>query len=141
MDYWWFKANKTKKRLSHASKTPGKIKGDHAGHLAGDRFGGSSKVDNLVSQSRDVNLSKYKKIENEWARSIKKGKKVSVNLEVKYSGDDLRPTEFHIQYTIDGNYHQANILNWLGGKNETIWGLIFRDTDWYDWYMYGICGR
>lgn len=30
-------------RLPHESNTPGKLKGDHAGHLAGDRFGGSEK--------------------------------------------------------------------------------------------------
>lgn len=47
------------KRLSHSKNTPGKVKGqDHAGHLAGDRFGGSPKIDNLVSQLSDVNLKK-----------------------------------------------------------------------------------
>lgn len=30
------------KRLSHNSDTPGKLDGDHAGHLAGDRFGGKA---------------------------------------------------------------------------------------------------
>jgi hypothetical protein len=48
-------------RLSHNRSTPGKVEGDHAGHLAGDRFGGSPDVDNLVSQSSNVNLSQYKK--------------------------------------------------------------------------------
>ena len=52
-------------RLKYKSDTPGKIEGDHAGHLAGDRFGGSPELDNLVSQSQNVNLSQYKKIENE----------------------------------------------------------------------------
>ncbi|MGG3231551.1 DNA/RNA non-specific endonuclease [Peribacillus frigoritolerans] len=54
-----------KDRLSHSKNTPGKVKGqDHAGHLAGDRFGGSPKIDNLVSQLSDVNLKKYKKVED-----------------------------------------------------------------------------
>lgn len=43
-------------RLPHDSKTPGKVKGDHGGHLAGDRFGGSPEIDNLASQSSGVNL-------------------------------------------------------------------------------------
>ena len=55
-------------RLTHNPNTPGKIEGDHAGHLAGDRFGGSPEIDNLVSQSSSVNLSEYKKIENQWAK-------------------------------------------------------------------------
>lgn len=36
-------------RLKHSSKTPGKLEGDHAGHLIADVFGGSPELDNLVS--------------------------------------------------------------------------------------------
>ena len=81
-------------RLKHNPNTPGKQSGDYAGHLAGDRFGGSPDIDNLVSQSSDVNLSKYKKIENEWERAIKDGKKVEVKVDVKYEGEASRPTSF-----------------------------------------------
>ena len=52
-------------RLNYNSDSLGKIEGDHAGHLAGDRFGGSPELDNIVSQSQNVNLSQYKKIENQ----------------------------------------------------------------------------
>ena len=48
-------------RLPHNPKTPDKQVGDHAGHLFGDRFGGSPELDNLVSQASKVNLSEYKK--------------------------------------------------------------------------------
>lgn len=71
-------------RLPHDPKTPGKIDGDHAGHLAGDRFGGSPELDNLVSQSSNVNLSQYRKIENQWANALKDGKQVKVKVEVEY---------------------------------------------------------
>lgn len=97
-------------RLPHNSNSPGKSTGDHAGHLAGDRFGGSSELDNIVSQSKDENLSAYKKIENQWARAIKNGKKVTVNLDIKYGGVSLRPTEFIVEYTIDGKYFSKNII-------------------------------
>ena len=36
-------------RLNYNSDSLGKIEGDHAGHLAGDRFGGSPERDNIVS--------------------------------------------------------------------------------------------
>ena len=85
------------KRLNHVAKTPGKLKGDHAGHLAGDRFGGSPKLDNMVSQSQHVNLSDYRKIENIWAQAIKQGKEVAVNVEVRYDKNGLRPTEFIVE--------------------------------------------
>ena len=89
-------------RLPHKSNTPGKETDDHAGHLAGDRFGGSPDLDNLVSQSSNVNVSKYKKLENKWAKAIEKRKKVSVNVKVNYEGTGLRPTSFEIEYKIDG---------------------------------------
>ncbi|MBM7646789.1 putative ribonuclease toxin of YeeF-YezG toxin-antitoxin module, partial [Scopulibacillus daqui] len=89
-------------RLPHKSNTPGKQPGDHAGHLAGDRFGGSPELDNLVSQSSKVNLSIYKKLENQWAKAISKGKEVSVKVKVHYDGSELRPSSFEVIYKIDG---------------------------------------
>ena len=79
--------------------------------MAGDRFGGSPELDNLVSQSQNVNLSQYKKIENEWAKAIGEGKEVTVNVEVKYDGEGLRPVEFIVEYTIDGDFFSQIILN------------------------------
>ncbi|MDQ0233143.1 DNA/RNA non-specific endonuclease [Metabacillus malikii] len=101
-------------RLSHSRNTLGKIKGkDHAGHLAADRFGGSPKIDNLVSQLSDVNLRRYKKVEDEWAAALKETppKEVKVNVEIKYVGKDARPSEFIVEYEIDGKYEELNILN------------------------------
>ncbi|SDN22122.1 DNA/RNA non-specific endonuclease [Psychrobacillus sp. OK028] len=98
-------------RLPHKSNTPGKETGDHAGHLAGDRFGGSPDLDNLVSQSSNVNLSKYKKLENQWAAAIKEGKKVSVNVKVNYEETGLRPTSFEIKYNIDDVIKKVRLKN------------------------------
>lgn len=98
-------------RLPHKSNTPGKESGDHAGHLAGDRFWGSPDLDNLVSQSSNVNLSKYKKLENQWATAIKEGKKVSVNVKVNYEGTGVRLTSFEIKYNIDGVIKKARLKN------------------------------
>ena len=96
--------------------TPGKQPGDHAGHLAGDRFGGSGGLDNLVSQYWLVNLSSYKLLENKWYRAIQAGKTVEVDVEVVYAGDDLRPSKFIIVYFIDGvEYHQTITNDLLGG--------------------------
>ncbi len=101
-------------RLSHSRNTPGKVKDqDHAGHLAGDRFGGSPKIDNLVSQLSDVNLKQYKKIEEEWAAALKETppKKVTVDVEIIYSGDNVRPDKFKVRYTIDGISESVDIKN------------------------------
>ena len=89
-------------RLPHSSNTPGKQAGDHAGHLAGDRFGGSAKLDNLVSQSRKANLSDFAKLENKWVQAIKEGKKVSTEIKPNYTGKNVRPSSFTVKYSIDG---------------------------------------
>lgn len=98
-------------RLPHDKNTPGKEKGDHAGHLAGDRFGGSSQIDNLVSQASLVNLSSYKKLENQWDKALKNGRNVKVDVDVRYEGRSLRPSEFLIKYEIDGEAYHKTILN------------------------------
>ncbi|MFJ7744773.1 T7SS effector LXG polymorphic toxin [Peribacillus sp. NPDC097295] len=103
-----------KDRLSHSKNTPGKVKGqDHAGHLAGDRFGGSPKIDNLVSQLSDVNLKQYKKIEDMWAAALKEipPKKVTVDVEIIYSSNDMRPDRFKVRYTIDGEFGSESFKN------------------------------
>ena len=103
-------------RLPYVRNTPGKQLDDHAGHLAGDRFGGSGGLDNLVSQYWLVNLSSYRKLENDWKRAIQDGKNVDVNVRVEYNGSDLRPSAFSIEYTIDGETVTKYITNdFLGG--------------------------
>lgn len=97
-------------RLRHRRNTYGKLLGDHAGHLIGDRFGGSPKLDNLVSQAAQVNLSKYKVIENLWAQALGAEQKVTVGIEVHYDGG-TRPTAFTVVYTIDGVPYQETITN------------------------------
>jgi putative uncharacterized protein (fragment) len=99
------------KRLYHNPNTPGKLKGDHSGHLAGDRFGGSPKLDNLVSQLQIVNLSSYKVLENKWADALAKGQHVKVNVGIEYTGNNLRPDKFVVKYEIDGLKQIETILN------------------------------
>ena len=105
------KLTKRNNRLPHKSNTPEKEPGDHAGHLAADRFGGSPDLDNLVSQSSSVNLSKYKKLENQWAKAIEEGKDVSVNVKINYEGNSLRPSSFDIDYEIDGRMRFTSLEN------------------------------
>ena len=100
------------KRLRHNPNTPGKQEGDHAAHLAADRFGGSPELANLVSQSSHVNLSTYKKLENEWAKAIKEGKNVQVEVNVIYEGASKRPAKFVVIHTIEGKDSvKTTILN------------------------------
>lgn len=98
-------------RLSHVYNTPGKLKGDHAGHMIGDRFGGSPELDNLVSQSSTANLSTFKRLENSWAKALKEGRKVEVDIRIKYHGSSKRPYNFEIEYKVDGRKYKQTIKN------------------------------
>lgn len=102
--------------MRHDPNTPGKLDDDHAGHLAGDRFGGSEKLDNLVSQLRSVNLSAYKVLENEWARALDPKqpggpKVVSVDVEIRTDPSTGRPVGFDVEYSIDGKFYEKSISN------------------------------
>jgi len=52
-------------------KGPGYYKGDHRGHLIGDRFGGAGERKNLVPMHPTLNLSTFKSFENEVAEKYK----------------------------------------------------------------------
>lgn len=71
--------------------------------MAGDRFGGSPKIDNLVSQLSDVNMKKYRKVEDKWAAALNETppEKVSVDVEIVYTENDVRPMKFEVNYIID----------------------------------------
>lgn len=98
-------------RLQNAKNTLGKLAGDHAGHLIADLFGGSPQLDNLVSQAGRVNLSEYKSMENKWARALRRGDTVSVEISIEYEEGSSRPSRFIIEYTINGKVYNKKICN------------------------------
>ena len=100
-------------RLPHDPNTPGKLPGDHAGHLAADMFGGSPNLDNLVSQLSDVNLSKYRKLENVWAGALKADPPVRVTVDVRITTDPLtgRPRSFKIESRVGDERYDRLLKN------------------------------
>lgn len=93
-------------RLDHEANTPGKLPEDHAGHLAGDRFGGSPRLDNIVSQLANHNLSAYKRMENLWARALNGTPPAPVSVEVRLvNGPTGRPSRFEIVSFIGTKRH------------------------------------
>ena len=98
-------------RLPHNSQTFDKGEFDDAGHLFGDRFGGSPELDNLVSQDSHINRSEYKAMENEWADAIRNGSHVEVSGEVGYDSDSHRPSSFDVFYSIDDEVYEKSFTN------------------------------
>lgn len=79
--------------------------------MIGDRFGGSPKLDNLVSQAKEVNRIEYRRIEDEWAAALKNNQKVSVDISIHYSDQTGRPSWFDVKYMIDGKTYKKTINN------------------------------
>ncbi|SCT83665.1 yeeF [Staphylococcus aureus] len=80
-------------------------------------FGGSKDIDNLVAQSKFINRSfkengQWYNIEKEWKNAINSGKEVkNIKMEVKYSGNSKRPTEFLVEYIVNGKEISKSIKN------------------------------
>ena len=86
---------------------------DDGGHLIGARFGGESGDANLTAQSRNLNRSKYKRMENEWAEHLDAHEKVFVYIE---TDDPQRPNAYMgyvIYETPDGkrDYDTFHMVN------------------------------
>lgn len=93
---------------------------DDGGHLIGTQFNGSGDLDNLVAMNRDINRSggEWFNMEKDWAKALKETppKKVTVNIEPKYSGKSLRPDSFKVTYEIEGEtLVRKTIKNQIGG--------------------------
>ena len=89
-------------RLPYVRNTPGKQPDDHAGHLAGDRFGGAATIANLVSQLRSMNRGDYRVMEDHLESVIQNGGTVEMEGRIIYNETNLRPEGIFIELTIDG---------------------------------------
>ncbi|HGO3454474.1 TPA: DNA/RNA non-specific endonuclease, partial [Staphylococcus aureus] len=107
-------------RNNYAQKTVGgedRLPDDDGGHLIARMFGGSKDIDNLVAQSKFINRSfkengQWYNIEKEWKNAINSGKEVkNIKMEVKYSGNSKRPTEFLVEYIVNGKEISKSIKN------------------------------
>ena len=87
---------------------------DQGGHLIGSRFSGPGEKINLVPQNANLNLSAWKKMENQWADALGAGKKVSVEIKVSYPTGSTRPRQFVVRYHIDGAPNTRTFNNIAG---------------------------
>lgn len=75
---------------------------DDMGHVIGHQFGGSDKLENLVPMDAKLNRGDFAKLENTLADAVKNGADVRMKVEPVYEGDSMRPTEFRVSYSVDG---------------------------------------
>jgi len=98
-------------RLDGPSNTPGKLEGDHAGHIFSDNSGGSPGLDNKVSMLAEVNQKEYRSLERVWEKAARDGKDVSVDVRIVYEGSNPRTKGFEVVYSVDGEVRTKSIRN------------------------------
>ena len=104
---------KFKDRENHYRNPEGKIKGvDDAGHLNADKNGGSSDVDNIVSQNSTLNKKEYKNMEQCINKLIDKGHVVNKRISVEYEDANMRPGKFNIELNVDDKVYYFSFLNY-----------------------------
>ena len=105
------KQSKNPKNLSKSTKN---CEYDR-GHLIGRQFGGSPDLDNLVRMKESVNRvnGRFYDLEKDWAKAIKSGKTVEVDIRINYKNTYKNvPTDFDVTQVIDGRVLPLeNILN------------------------------
>ena len=95
----------------------GRLPTDQGGHLIGAQFGGYRGVENLTPMNKSINnyhAGEWGVMEKRWAKELEAGKSVDVKIEVKYSDDSMRATEFKVTENIYGVIKTRRIQNPIG---------------------------
>ena len=106
-----------KRNTAHQTRAGGeyRLENDEGGHLIGRRFGGSEKIDNIVTMDYDVNRHDYKELEDDWAEELEKGNRVDVKIRCRYEENSTRPTAFIVKYKVtdpgDFTRNETKIVN------------------------------
>ena len=87
---------------------------DDRGHVIGDQFEGSNTIGNLTAQNKELNRNDFKYFENELAKEVNSGKKVKVDISIRYSGDSNRPVAYIYNYEIEGEFIKKVFKNEVG---------------------------
>ncbi|SFD77527.1 DNA/RNA non-specific endonuclease, partial [Pseudoalteromonas denitrificans] len=103
-----------------AGKTDGIKDGlsdDEGGHLIASIFKGPGEQINYAAMDGNLNKGAWKRMENKWAKALKGDppKKVEVEINAIYDGDNKRPSAFEVFYEIDGIEEMKKLKNAPGG--------------------------
>ncbi|QJE99142.1 DNA/RNA non-specific endonuclease [Luteolibacter luteus] len=95
---------------------------DQGGHIIARIFGGSRDEINHIAQDGNFNNSAYKSLEYSWAKTIKEGKTVDVEIQLIYKGNSKRPHALVVSTTISesksqtGTTTKTKFINRKGGS-------------------------
>lgn len=95
-----------------------RLRTDDGGHFIAARFGGPSDSFNHFAQDANFNRGGYRALEDNWARDLRSGKSVSVDLSAHYRDNSRRPDSLAVRWTVGGKTSSLIFSNRPKGKNR-----------------------
>lgn len=95
---------------------PDRLATDEGGHYIAARFNGPKEAFNHFAQDRNFNRSAYLKLENDWARNIRQGNSVTVDVVPVYSGRSMRPDSIVVEWKVGSATKRQRFANRPKGK-------------------------
>ena len=107
--------SRSKRAQADAGK-PDRRNTDDGGHFIAARFNGPREWFNHFAQDANFNRGAYRAIEDAWARAVRSGKRVFVDIVPRYRGTSMRPHSLIVTWTIDGKKSKRRFANERGGQ-------------------------
>lgn len=102
---------KRSRRVQSAAGIPDRKPTDDGGQYIAPRFNGPSEAFNHFAQNRTINRGRYRVMEDQWAKALKQGKKVYVEIRPIYEGSSKRPFRLDLKTDINGQISLDRIPN------------------------------
>jgi hypothetical protein len=89
---------------------------DDGGHYIAARFNGPREWFNHFAQDASFNRGGYRALEEKWAKAIRSGKRVFVDIVPHYQGTSMRPYKLNVVWYVDGRREAKEFRNEKGGQ-------------------------
>jgi LysM repeat protein len=90
---------------------PDRRASDDGGHYIAARFNGPREWFNHFAQDANFNRGAYRALEDRWARLVRSGKRVFVDIVPDYRGSSIRPYLLTVSWIVDGEEHLHDFPN------------------------------
>ncbi|WP_341897531.1 MULTISPECIES: DNA/RNA non-specific endonuclease [Sphingobium] len=95
---------------------PNRLGDDDGGHFIAARFNGPSDSFNHFAQNSNFNRGSYRVMEDGWAKALRAGHKIFVDIEPLYHGASKRPYQINVNWEVDGERTSQKFPNEAKGK-------------------------
>lgn len=97
---------------------PDRLGDDDGGHFIAARFNGPGDGFNHFAQNANFNRGGYRVMEDSWARELRAGHKVFVDIEPLYEGTSQRPYQLVVTWYVDGRRFFKEFPNQAKGAED-----------------------